>query len=196
MPLLGDTINKLTGAQYFTKFDVRWGYNNICIKERDEWKVALITNQGLFEPLVMFFGLCNSPSTFQNMMNDIFHELIIMGKVCVYLDDILIFTSTKEEHVAITSQVLEILRDNKLYLKLSKCEFKQEECEYLEHILLHNVLKMDPVKVKAITNWPELKSKKEVQQFLGFLNFYRRFIQDFGAVLQPLTKLTGKEPWQ
>ena len=118
----------------------------------------------------------------------------MMGKVCVYLDDILIFTETKEEHAQIVAHMLEILWQNKLYLKLSKYDFEQTECEYLGHILAHNSIKMDPIKVQAITDWPTPKNKKEVQQFLGFLNFYQRFIKDFGTVAKPMTSLTGKEP--
>ena len=107
LPLISDLINRLQGARYFTKLDVRWGYNNVRIKEGDEWKAAFQTNRGLFEPLVMFFGLTNSPATFQTMMNDTFQDLISEGIVCVYLDDILIFTETMEEHDRVTRLVLE-----------------------------------------------------------------------------------------
>jgi hypothetical protein len=109
LPLISDLINRLRGACYFTKLDVRWGYNNVHIKEGDEWKAAFRTNRGLFEPLVMFFGLTNSPATFQTMMNEIFQDLISEGVVCVYLDDILIFTETMEEHDRVTRLVLEWL---------------------------------------------------------------------------------------
>src|SRR6202789_1004268 len=98
LPLISELITQLRGARYFTKMDVRWGFNNVRIKEGDEFKAAFRTNRGLFEPLVMFFGLTNSPATFQTMMNDIFWELIAEGVVVVYLDDILIFTETIEEH--------------------------------------------------------------------------------------------------
>jgi hypothetical protein len=107
LPLISDLINRLQGARFFTKLDVHWGYNNVHIKEGDEWKAAFQTNRGLFEPLVMFFGLTNSPATFQTMMNDIFQDLISEGVVCVYLDDILIFTETMEEHDRVTHLVLE-----------------------------------------------------------------------------------------
>jgi hypothetical protein len=107
LPLISELVNQLHGAKYFTKLDVRWGYNNVQMKEGDEWKAAFRTNCGLFEPLVMFFGLTNSPSTFQTMMNDIFQDLIMEGVVCVYLDDILIFTKSIEEHRCITRLVLE-----------------------------------------------------------------------------------------
>ena len=106
LPLIQELVDKLRGAQYFTKLDIRWGYNNVRIKEGDEWKAAFATNRGLFEPKVMFFGLTNSPATFQTLMNSIFGDLIAEGKVAVYLDDILIFTSTREEHREITREVL------------------------------------------------------------------------------------------
>src|SRR3954451_8819303 len=98
LPLIQELVDKLKGAKYFTKLDIRWGYNNVRIKEGDEWKAAFRTNRGLFEPLVMFFGLTNSPATFQTMMNDLFRELIDQGVVIVYMDDILIHTTTLEEH--------------------------------------------------------------------------------------------------
>ena len=109
LPLIDDLIQSLRGARYFTKLDIRWGYNNIRMRDRDEWKAAFHTNQGLFEPLVMFFGLTNSPATFQTMMNDIFAELIRDGTVCVYMDDILIFSQSWDELQRVTRQVLDIL---------------------------------------------------------------------------------------
>ena len=96
--LISELVNKLKGAKYFTKLDIRWGYNNVQIKKGDEWKAAFLTNRGLFEPLVMYFGLTNSPATFQTMMNELLRELINEGKVLVYMDDILIFTKDLEEH--------------------------------------------------------------------------------------------------
>ena len=102
LPLISELIEKLRGAKYFTKLDVRWGFNNVWMKEGDEWKAAFCTNRGLFEPLVMFFGLTNSPATFQTMMNDIFWELVAEGMVVVYIDDILIFTETLEQHREVT----------------------------------------------------------------------------------------------
>jgi len=98
LPLISELVSQLHGAQYFTKLDVRWGFNNVRIKPRDEWKAAFRTNRGLFEPLVMFFGMTNSPAIFQTMMNNIFRTVIAEGIVVVYLDDILIFTKTEEEH--------------------------------------------------------------------------------------------------
>ena len=116
LPLILELIAKLRGTKYFTKLDVHWGFNNVRIKEGDEWKATFWTNRGLFEPLVMFFGLTNSPATFQTMMDKIFEELIMEGVVVVYLDDILIFTETLEEHRKVTRRVLELLEKYKLYL--------------------------------------------------------------------------------
>ena len=125
------TISYIQGAKYFTKLDDRWGFNNVQIQEGDEWKAAFHTNQGLFEPQVMFFGLMNSLATFQMMMNDIFHDIIAEGVVCVYLDNILIFTKTLSEHQTITQRVLEHLREYNLCLKPEKCEFEHTRIEYL-----------------------------------------------------------------
>jgi hypothetical protein len=161
LPLIDDLIHRLKGARYFTKLDVHWGYNNVRIKEGDEWKVAFCTNHSLFEPLVMYFGLTNSPATFQTMMNEIFHDLILQGVVIVYLDDILIFTDTLEEHRCISWIVLERLREHKLYLRHDKCEFEKTRIEYLSVIISHNCVEMDPVKIAGVAEWPVPTSKKE-----------------------------------
>lgn len=196
LPLISELVNKLRKAKIFTKLDVRWGYNNVRIKEGDEWKAAFRTNRGLYEPLVMFFGLTNSPATFQTMMNDIFKELIDEGVVVVYLDDILIFTATLEEHQEVVKRVLKVMRDNKLYLKPEKCSFEQDKVEYLGLIISANKIEMDPVKVEGVSQWPTPTNVKEVQSFLGFVNFYRRFIQDFANIAKPLHNLTKKDlPW-
>src|SRR6266567_6082376 len=166
------------------------------MKEGDEWKAAFRTNRGLFELLIMFFGLTNSPATFQTMMDDIFEELITDGVVVVYLDDILIFTETIEEHRKITRRVLELLEKNRLYLRPDKCEFERTTIEYLGVIILHNSVAMDPIKVASVAEWPEPTNKKEVQSFLGFTNFYRCFIHDFSQHARPLFDLTKKdEKW-
>ena len=163
------------------------------MKEGDEWKAAFHTNRRLFEPLVMFFGLTNSPSTFQTMMNDIFRELIVEGVVVVYLDDILIFTETLEQHREITRRVLKLLKENQLFLKPDKCEFEQTKMEYLGVIISYNSIEMDPVKVAGVAEWPAPNNKKEVQSFLGFINFYWRFIQDFSHHAHPLFNLTKND---
>ncbi len=193
LPLVDDLVQRLKGARYFTKLDVRWGYNNVRIREGDKWKAAFRTNQGMFEPLVMFFGLTNSPATFQTMMNDIFADLIQDGLVCIYMDDILVFAQTRTELQAITRRVLERLRRHKLYLKAEKCEFEREQVEYLGLIISHDRVVMDPAKVAAVTEWPRLRDRKEVQSFLGFVNFYRRFIERFSHIARPMFDLTKKD---
>jgi len=181
LPLISELVSQLRKARYFTKLDVCWGFNNVCIKPGDKWKAAFQTNRGLFEPLVMFFGITNSPATFQIMMNDIFWDLIAEGIMVVYLDDILIFTRTEEEHVKAIRQVLQVLQENKLFLRLEKCEFCKEKIKYLGLVILENEVSMDLVKVAGVREWPTPENKTDVQAFLGFVNFYRRFIRDFFA---------------
>jgi len=192
---VSELIDKLKGSRYFTKIDIRWGFNNIRLKEGDEHKAAFIMNRGLFEPLVMFFGLTNSPATFQTMMNEIFRDLISGGHVIIYMDDILIFTDDIASHRLITCQVLQILQDNNLSLKPEKCAFEVEEVEYLGVIISHGTMHMDPKKIEAVTSWPTPQNKKDVQQFLGFVNLYRRFIRNFARLATPLNRLCGSVPW-
>ena len=193
LPLISQLISQLHGARYFTKLDIRWGFNNVCIKPRDEWKAAFCTNRGLFEPLVMFFGMTNSPATFQTMMNDIFRTLIAEGIVVVYLDDILIFTKTEEEHERAVQRVLEILAEHKLFLYPEKCEFHRSRIEYLGLVILENKVDMDPVKVARVHKWPTPENRTDVQAFIGFVNFYRRFIWDFSTIARPLFNLTHSD---
>jgi len=148
--LISELVSQLRGARYFTKLDVYWGFNNVCIKLRNEWKTAFRTNRGLFEPLVMFFGMTNSPATFQTMMNDIFQNLIVKGIVVVYLDDILIFTKTEEKHVQAVRRVLQVLKENKLFLRPEKCEFYKQWIEYLGLVISENEVSMDLVKVTGV----------------------------------------------
>ena len=193
LPLISKLISQLHGARYFTKLDVRWGFNNIRIKPGDEWKAAFRTNRGLFEPLVMFFGMTNSPATFQTMMNDIFRTLIAKGIVVVYLNDILIFTKTEEEHERAVRRVLEVLAEHRLFLHPEKCEFHQKQIEYLGLVILENKVEMDPVKVTGVRNWPTLENQTDVQAFIGFVNFYRYFIWDFTTIARPLFDLTHSD---
>ncbi len=174
---------------------MRFGYNNVRIREGDEEKAAFRTNRGLFEPTVMFFGLTNSPATFQWMMNDIFHDLIGEGKVTIYLDDILIFSKTLDEHRRIVKCVLQRLREHKLFLKAEKCEFEVLKTEYLGVIISENSIRMDPVKIAGIAELPMPTKKWELQSFLGFTNFYRKFIKNYSKVIKALTQLTGLTTW-
>jgi len=130
----------------------------------------------MFEPLVMFFGMTNSLATFQTMINDIFHDLIVEGIMVVYLDNILIFTRMEEEYAKAIQWVLQVLQENKLFLHLEKCEFCKEQIKYLGLVISENEVSMDLVKVTGVREWPTPENKTDVQAFLGFVNFYRRFI--------------------
>ena len=141
----------------------------------------------------MFFGMTNSPATFQHMMDTIFIHMIDKNEIIVYMDDILIFTATLEEHERIVKKVLEILAKNKLYLKAEKCDFEQTQIEYLGLIISAGKMEMDPVKIEGVSTWPVPTNVKQVQSFLGFVNFYRRFIQDFAHIAKPLHDLTRKD---
>jgi hypothetical protein len=195
LPRIRDLVDRLQGAKIFTKLDVRWGYNNVRIREGDEHKLAFITHRGLFEPLVMMFGPCNAPSTFQKLMNEVLREEIKTGKVQVYMDDIIIFTETLEEHREMVRRVLQRLAEANLFLKPEKCEFERAEIQFLGMIISHNNIKMAPKKVESITQWPTPKNKKQVQKFLGLANYYRRFIKGFAHIAKALHKLTGNHPW-
>src|SRR5260370_33439822 len=132
LPLISDMMVKLKRLKFFTKLDLRWGYNNIQIKEGDEWKAAFVTRRGLFEPTVMFFGLCNSPATFQRMMDNLFEPLIRQGIMIVYIDDIFVFGGTTlDEHRSYVTQVFQILSDNHLCVAPDKCHFETPEVSYL-----------------------------------------------------------------
>ena len=192
LPLIPELIDKLCGARYFTKLDIRWGYNNICIKEGDEYKAAFKTPLGLFEPTVMTFGLYNAPATFQTFMNNIFEDMVAGGHVVVYLDDILIFAEDTRLLEELMHEVLSRLEKFDLYLKPEKCSFMQTSIEYLGVILSEGQVQMDHSKIAGIINWPVPRTVKQVQAFLGFCNFYRRFIKDFSHIAQPLFNLTKK----
>jgi len=183
LPLIPEIIDKVREAQLFTKLDVRWGYNNVRIKEGDEWKAAFKTNQGLYEPSVMFFGLTNSPSTFQTMMDTVFRNLILTNEVIVYMDDILIATINDTfHHREIVHQVLYQLEEHDLYLKPEKCSFETLEVEYLGVIIGHGKIRMDPVKTQGVQAWEAPMNLTEARGFIGFLNFYRRFIKGFSKL--------------
>lgn len=192
IPRISELIDQLASASIFTKIDLRWGYNNVRIKEGDEWNTAFITHRGLYEATVMYFGFCNAPGTFQAMMNSVLSDFIQSGKVIVYLDDILIFGNDLKEHRKLVKAVLQRLQDSDLYAKPEKCFFEQKSIEYLGMIISHNSVAMDPKKYEGVLDWPQPTKVKEVQAFLGFANFYRRFIRDFSYKAKPLTQLTHK----
>jgi Reverse transcriptase (RNA-dependent DNA polymerase) len=143
-------MDKIKGAKFFTKFDVRWGYNNVRIKAEDQRKAAFKTNQGLFKPTVMFFGMCNSPATFQAMMDSIFSDMIEEQRVIVYMDDMLIFAENQQDLQERTKQALQRLQEHDLFLKPKKCEFNKTTMEYLGLIIQEGKLSMDLIKLSGI----------------------------------------------
>ena len=192
LPLIKELVRQLVGKIWFTKFDIRWGYNNVRIKKGDEWKAAFKTNRGLFEPTVMFFGLTNSPATFQTMMDAIFREEIASGDVIIYMDDILIATEGDlTHHRNRVTFILKKLQDNDLFLKPEKCQFHKKEVDYLGVIVGKGQVKMDPVKVDSITTWPRPRTVTELRSFLGFGNYYKDFIKDYSKIAKPLHNLTA-----
>jgi len=193
IPLILELINKLLGARFFTKLDVRWGYNNIRIREGDKYKMAFKTPLGLFESCIITFGLYNAPATFQTFMDTQFANFLATSKVVIYLDDILIMATTIVELVKLTHGILQRLLDLDLYLQPKKCSFNQTSVEYLGLIISKGELCMDPVKLMAVSNWPTPKTMKEVQKWLGFCNFYRCFVKNYSALAQPLFNLTKKD---
>jgi len=173
--------------------DVRWGYNNIRMREGDEWKAAFKTPFRHHKPVVMYFGLTNSPATFQTMMDVIFQDLKEGKVVVVYIDDILVFMNRDVEcHQEVVREVLKRLQDNDLYLKPEKCFFERDKVEFLGLIVKNGHVSMDPTKVNGITKWPMPTCVKEIQSFMGFANFYRRFIFGFSDIARPMNNLTKK----
>ncbi|KAI2653487.1 Transposon Tf2-9 polyprotein [Labeo rohita] len=189
LPLTNTALDALSGARFFTKLDLRSAYNLVRIREGDEWKTAFITPTGHYETLVMPFGLCNSPSVFQQFINDVLRDML--GRWCyAYLDDILVYSKTLEEHTQHVRAVLRRLLAHQLYCKLEKCAFHQHTTTFLGFVVSSQGVAMDPQKLEAVCSWPLPTSLKQLQRFLGFANFYRRFIQGFSATAAPLTALT------
>ncbi|KAJ1038883.1 hypothetical protein NDA10_003520 [Ustilago hordei] len=188
LPLIEEQLFLLRKARIYTKLDLRAAYNLIRIAKGDEWKTAFGTQLGLYEYLVMPFGLANAPAHFQSFINDIFRDIIGIY-VVVYLDDFLIFSDTEEAHVKHVTEVLTRLRSNRLFAKLSKCEFHTKTVEFLGYIIKPMGIEMDPEKVRTVKEWPMPESIHDIQRFLGFANFYRRFIAHFARIAKPLTAL-------
>jgi len=161
----------------------------VRIKEEDEWKGAFTTHIGSFEPTVMFFGMTNSPATFQAMINEILRDLINEGKVAAFVDDVLVGTETKEGHNEIVEEILRRLEENDLYVKPEKCVWKVKKIGFLGVVIGPNGIEMEKEKVDGILSWPRPKTVRDVRKFLGLANYYRRFIKDFARVTRPMNML-------
>lgn len=192
LPRIDELLERPIGAKYFTKIDLQSGYHQIRMKPDDVEKTAFRTRYGSYEFLVLPFGLTNAPSTFMNMMQDMLKEYL--DDFCVsFLDDILIYSKTLEEHQKHVRLVLDKLREHKLYVKLQKCEMFKQEIEFLGFKISERGLHMEDHKVKDILNWPVPKNVKELRSFLGLAGFYRIFVKMFSKITSPLSALLQKE---
>jgi len=172
LPLILDVLENIGMKKVFTKIDLRWGYNNMRIKEGDEWKAAFMTLKGSFEPTVMFFGLTNSLATFQAIMNELLRDLINTGKVTAFIDDVIVGMETEEGHDEIPTEVIRRFEENDLYVKLEKCKWKVWEIGFLRVVIGPEGIKIEKEKVKGVLEWPTPKCVKDVQKFLGLANYY------------------------
>ncbi|KAI1007441.1 hypothetical protein K3495_g780 [Podosphaera aphanis] len=176
LPLIRETLDAICHAKYFTKLDIIAAFNKLRIAEGHEWKTAFITRFGLYESLVMPFGLCNAPASFQHYINHTLHDLL--DRFCTaYLDDVLVYSATRKEHREHVRLVVSRLQKAGLQIDINKCEFETSRTKYLGLIITPDGIEMDPTKVKTITSWEPLNSVKDLQKFLGFANYYRRFIR-------------------
>jgi len=189
LPRTDELFDRLQGARYFSKLDLRTGFHQIRLAPEDTHKTAFRTSKGLFEYLVLAMGLCNAPGTFMQLMNETFSDLLYKG-VLVFLDDIIIYSDTLEEHTELLNKVLQRLRTHKLYAKQSKCALYQQEVDFLGHYVGQHGLRVMEDKVEAVTDWPTPRNVRDVRAFLGLVGFYRRFIRNFSAIALPLSQLT------
>ncbi|KAK3508084.1 hypothetical protein QTP70_013058 [Hemibagrus guttatus] len=193
LPLVPAALEQLRGSRVFTKLDLRSAYNLVRIRKGDEWKTAFHTTHGHYEYCVMPFGFTNAQAVFQALINEVFRDLLGKG-VIAYIDDILVYSTSMEEHVCQVLKVLVRLQQHHLYVKLEKCEFHRSVVIFLGYMISHQGVEMDLVKVRAVTEWPAPTTVWELQRFLGFANFYRRFIRNYSSVAGPLTSLLRGKP--
>jgi len=193
LPLIADILDGVGKKKVFIKLDLRWGYNNVRIKEGDEWKAVFTTHIGVYEPTVMYFGLTNSPATFQAMMNDLFRDLINQGDTATFINDILVAPDTEEGYDKLVEEVLRRLEKNNLFVKPEKCKWKVREVEFLGVVISPKGVEMQKEKIEGVLSWLVSRNIKEVQKFLDLINYYRRFIKNFARIVALLYVLVRKE---
>ncbi|RVW28572.1 Transposon Ty3-I Gag-Pol polyprotein [Vitis vinifera] len=191
LPRIDDLFDQLQGACVFSKIDLRSGYHQLRVRGEDVPKTAFRTRYGHYEFLVMPFGLTNAPAAFMDLMNRVFKPYLDQF-VVVFIDDILVYSRSREEHEGHLSIVLQTLRDKQLYAKLKKCEFWLDRISFLGHVVSNDGISVDPGKVDAVANWRRPSTVTEIRSFLGLAGYYRRFIEGFSKIALPLTKLTQK----
>ena len=192
LPKIEDLFDQLNGAKVFSKIDLRSGYYQLKIRPQDIPKTAFVTRYGLYECTVMSFGLTNAPAYFMYLMNKVFMEYLDKF-VVVFIDDILVFSKTEEEHEQHLRMVLDKLREHQLYAKFRKCEFWLREVGFLGHVLTEEGLSVDPAKIEAVTEWQSPSNVKEVRSFLGLAGYYRKFVEGFSSIARPMTQLLKKD---
>jgi hypothetical protein len=191
IPRLDDMLDELSGSTIFTKIDLRSGYHQIRMKLGDEWKTAFKTKFGLYECLLMPFGLTNTPSTFMRLMNEVLSSFI--GKfVVVYFDDILIYSKSLDEHIKHLHAVFGALREAHLFANLEKCTFCTDRVAFLGYVVTPQGIEVDEAKIEAIKSWPISATLTQLRSFLGLAGFYRCFVRDFSTIAAPLNDLTKK----
>ena len=199
LPRVDNMLDRLHGSTIFSKIDLRQGYHQIRVKDPDIEKTAFRTRYGHFEFTVVPFGLTNAPATFQRLMHDIF-RLHLDSFVIIYLDDILVYSRTVEEHRHHLSAVLAILRQHKLYANVKKCHFAEPQVDFCGHIISPNGISTDPTKIEAIQSWTMPDSLHQLRSFLGLANYYRRYVQGYATIAHPLylrlkSRTNWKMPW-
>ncbi|GBG85719.1 hypothetical protein CBR_g40447 [Chara braunii] len=192
LPRIDDLLDRVQGAKYFSKIDLKSGYHQIEVHPDDQYKTAFQTRYGHYEFIVIPFGLTNAPATFQRCMNDFFRPWLDKF-VVVYLDDILVFSRTLEEHQGHLRQVLEKLREANFKINAKKCDWAKTQVLYLGHVLDGDNVKPEDSKIVAIRDWPTPRTLTELCSFLGLANYYRKFVRKFSTIAAPLRRLLRKE---
>jgi len=194
LPLILDLIDNIEKKEIFTKMDLRWDYDNVRIKKGNEWKAAFSMSDGVFEPMVIFFRLTNLPVTFQVMMNDLLRDMIKVGDIAVFIDDVMVGTETEEEHDDILKEVLKRMVENDLFIKnFHLSVWKVREVGFLEVVIEPDRVKMEKEKMQGVVDWLVLRSVKDMQKFLELANYYKWFVKDFARMAKLFYEMTMKD---